>query len=76
MRICKKLRIIAVIQKAIGWSFIFMAARYSENLQMMIIGCALGIFLAEAADMWYRLTFRGEKILRKRKERFIKVGKP
>lgn len=76
MRIYKKLRTTAVIQKAIGWSFIFMAARYSENLQMMIMGCALGIFLAEAADVWYRLTLRGERLLRKRKERLLVDGKP
>ena len=65
MRICIKLRQIAILQKLIGWSVVFMSARSGLEMPCIVFGCIVGIMLNEFADVWYKLICKYEHVIEK-----------
>lgn len=55
MRICAKLEAIAITQKIMAWAIVIMVARSDMSTWIVIAGCLFGIYLNEAADVWYKI---------------------
>lgn len=66
MRICIKLKQLAILQKIFAWSVVIMSARSGLDIPCIVFGCFVGIMLNEFADVWYKLIHKYEQSVEKR----------
>lgn len=65
MRICVKLKPLAILQKIFGWLIVIEAAKSGMEPAAVLLGYTLGILLCELADVWYKLIYKYEQAIEK-----------
>lgn len=70
MRVCVKLTQLASLQKIIAYAIIIMAAQSGMDPMIVGFGCAFGIYLNEAADVWFKIIQNYETMLKMKKSAY------
>ena len=65
MKVCVKLKPLAILQKIFGWLIVIEAAKSGMEPAAVLLGYALGILLCELADVWYKLVCKYEQTIEK-----------
>lgn len=65
MKVCVKLKPLAILQKIFGWLIVIEAAKSGMEPAAVLLGYALGFFLCELADVWYKLIYKYEQTIEK-----------
>lgn len=65
MRIYIKIKPFAFLLKVMGWGVVILAARSNLDMASVAMGCGMGIFLSEVADIWYKISVKCERALEK-----------
>lgn len=55
----------AAIQKGIAYGIVILSAGSERGILVIILGCIIGMFLSEMADVMYKLTIKYEKAIEK-----------
>lgn len=60
-----KLKNAAAIQKGIGYGIVILSVGSERGIVVTILGCILGMFLSEMADVWYKLVIKYQRAVEK-----------
>lgn len=60
-----KLKNAAAIQKGIGYGIVILSAGSGRGILVTILGCIIGMFLSEMADVLYKLVIKYQRAIEK-----------